>query len=123
VKKANEELLFLVQNTKKLNSRRQQNEEKAAHLEAEIDEKMKKLCKYEEFEMHASQNDMKQAESMKLLDDYLREAENRKELGRMNIMRLRRLIDQKQDDIETVQMKTKATKIELQNYIDAVINN
>jgi len=96
---------------------------RSAMLEKEIDQKLLKLKAYEHFERKYADEDCRRAHNMKLLDSYYREAEGRVETGKLNITRLQRVVERTEDEIESLQLRSRAAQVELQNVVQTLVND
>lgn len=115
-------LYVLTADFEKTRERRLKSETTAEKLEKEIEAKMAQLRCCEESLRKNSYSDFKQEDHIKLLESYHREAEEKKELGRLNILKLRRQIENTEDEIENVRMRTKEANVQLKNIVHAVVN-
>lgn len=69
---------------------------KGSKLEKEIDAKILKLRDREDLEMRMSKRECRAEDQLKLLESFYRDAEEKREVGRVKVMRLQTLVEKQQ---------------------------
>lgn len=103
--------------------RREECENRSAVLEREIDQKLLRLKACEDFERKYGEAVGRRAHENKMVESYYKDAEGRVEKGKIDINRLQRVVERTEDEIESLQLRSRAAQVELQNAIQTVVND
>lgn len=101
---------------------RKECEKRSAILEREIDQKLLRLKACEDFERKYGEAVGRRADERKMVESYYRDGEGRVEKGKIDINRLQRVVERTEDEIESLQLRSRAAQIELQHAIQTVVH-